>query len=590
MLGNAEAETAKSIQEIDTIYHSFDLMVSRPEILDALVKFEHQTAHFDAFPELHAIINYLKSLFLQKAYYFPRAEQLLGKALVILGDTTEPIFQQWRVRIFISLGYVHTSGCNYIDAETYLNDALNLALSDDTLSDYLQEIYSLLSNVNLLLRRNREAKQFALESKDIAYKKHLSNPSDTESSEAYAHAIINSCRMSRLIGFIDQSLKSNLDDANNIFIKTNNTIGHHLVLLEMVELQYAMNKMDYTLDMELDLEHFFIERKMHSEAIQTGLLSAKLLKKMLNFEKAKDKLIEIGALAQKHHLDSGILMADIYFEIGMVHYEINEEDQAMEYFKKTARLGMVLGVKGLIVKAFKAARPIDKVRAERLLSSDLVFEEAWFSRDRVDRSINPFKKARTRIKVNATTMFLDIVDFTAIMMGSDEDLTVQMIDELIDRICLIIYLHNGYIDKFMGDGVMAIFEHGESISPDVAINAIKCGLDILRALEHKNYKLNKAYGVGRNIDVRIGISTGIIYAVLLGNYIKTEFTYLGNSVNLASKLEQRAMKQAILVDKTTYEMVHENIVSEPQSINIQGIGITQAYKIERLKRTHERQR
>jgi len=489
MLDTAELE--KNIQEIEDIYHSFDLMVSEPKILDALSKFEHQTAHFITFPELNAIINYHKNLFLQKAYYFPRAEQLLDEALVVLGDKTEPFFQQWQVRIFVSLGYVHKSACNYTDADTYLNDALSLALSNNNLSGYLPEIYSLLSTVNLFLSRNSEAKQFAVRSKKMAYEKYQSNPTDNKNAASYAYALVNSCRTSRLIGFIDPSLKLNLDEAKDIFIKTSNEKGNHLAMLELVELQCAINIVDDTLDMALELEHFFIKQGMHRKAIQAGLVSAKILQKMFSFEHARDKLMKINATAKKHHIDSDILMTDIYYEIGMAYYEMNEEDQAMAYFRKTACLGMVLGIKSIIVKSFKAALPIDKFKARELLISDLVYDEALFSRNRVDRSINPFRKSKTRAKVTATTMFVDIVDFTAIMMGSDEDLTVKMVDEFIDRICLIIYLHNGYIDKFLGDGVMAIFEHGKSTSPDVALNAIQCGLDILRALKHKNYKLKK---------------------------------------------------------------------------------------------------
>lgn len=581
-------EMKNNIQEIENLYDSFDLMVPQPKILDALLKFEHQTAHFINSSELNAIINYCKNLFLQKTYHFPRAEQLLDEALVVLGDKTEPHFQQWRIRIFISLGRVHKSGCNYIDGDAYLSDALNLALSNDNLSDYLPEIYSLLSTVNLFLRRNSEAKQFAIRSKKVAYEKYRSSPSDNERASSYAHTLVSSCRMSRLIGVIDPSLKVNLEEANDIFSKTGNEEGRHIALLELVELQCAMNVVEDTLDMAIDLEYFFTERGMHREAIQAGLVSAKILQKMFSFEHSVEKLVKISASALKHHIDSDILMADIYYEIGMAHYEMNEEDEALAYFRKAARLGMVLGIKSVIVRSFKASRSINKFKAGELLTSDLVYDDALFARDRVDRSINPFKESRSRVKVTATTMFVDIVDFTAIMMKSDEDLTVKMVDELIDRICLIIYLHNGYIDKFLGDGVMAIFEHGESPSPKVALNTIKCGLDILRALKHKNRKLKKIYGVDRNIDVRIGISTGSIYAILLGNYIKTEFTYLGNSVNLASKLEQQAASRMILADKKTHEMVHEKVMSTPESIKIHGIGMTEAYKIDRLKRTHER--
>jgi class 3 adenylate cyclase len=122
----------------------------------------------------------------------------------------------------------------------------------------------------------------------------------------------------------------------------------------------------------------------------------------------------------------------------------------------------------------------------------------------------------------------------------------------------------------------------------VALNTVKCGLDILRALKHKNYKLKKHFDAKQNIDVRIGISTGEIYAMLLGNYIKTEFTYLGNAVNLASKLEKQAASRMVLIDEKTRELTEDGILSEPSSVTIPGMGHTTAHRVVRLKRKSER--
>ncbi|MEE8414731.1 MAG: adenylate/guanylate cyclase domain-containing protein, partial [Desulfobacterales bacterium] len=231
---------------------------------------------------------------------------------------------------------------------------------------------------------------------------------------------------------------------------------------------------------------------------------------------------------------------------------------------------------------------IDQYKANDLLGSDLVYGDATFVRNRVERKISPFKESRTKVKLFASTMFVDIVNFSSMMLKSDENLTVKMVDELIDRMYLIIYQHGGYIDKFLGDGFMAIFEHGKTIQQKTAFNTIKSAVDILRALKHKNYKLKKNYGVHENINVRIGISTGEIYALLLGNYIKTEFTYLGNSVNLASKLESQAASHYMLIDEDTNLLLKNLIRSTPEQVDIPGLGKTNAYRVIQLARTAER--
>ena len=578
----------RGIKSIEESFRSFSFMDSRDKILESLSGFEHLTDHLQQIPELDAIIKWHKNLFLQKVFYFPRAEQLLDEALCILENNEESLLQPWKLRVLISLGYVHRARCNYIDADTFLNDALKMAQSDPSLFRFLGEIYSLLSSTNFFLHYNSRAKRYATLEKEIAGKRYHDDPSDQPRVASYAFSLVNFSRIHRLIGLIQPEYASDLEEAIGIFRQINHEKGLNLAILELAEHHCATNLIDNTLDIALSLEQTFIKEGMYPEAIQAGLVAVKVFHKTYNFEQAKKKGVEIIGFAGMHRLESELVMADVNHELGVIHYAVNEERKAIGFFRESARLGMVMGIKSIIVRAFNDARVIDKHQAAELLTSDLVYEEARFVRNRVERTINPFKESRSKIKIAASTMFLDIVDFSAIMMRSDEDLTVKMVDELIDRICLIIYFHNGYIDKFLGDGVMAIFEHGDSPKPDMALNIVKCGLDILRALKHKNYKLKKVFGVDHNIDVRIGISTGDIYAILLGNYIKTEFTYLGNSVNLASKLEKQAASRMILVDDKTFELVGNRVISVPQPVQIPGIGKTMAHKIIRLTRKTER--
>jgi class 3 adenylate cyclase len=322
--------------------------------------------------------------------------------------------------------------------------------------------------------------------------------------------------------------------------------------------------------------------------MQAGLLAARVFRRFLDYEEAETKLYDLIMLAKKHRLESDPLMADVFYELGSIYYATNEESKAYDNFRESAKLGMVCGIKDIIIRAFTAARSIDKYKANELLTSNLVYDDAVFIKSRLGRKMSPFKASRAKTKLYASTLFVDIVDFSRMMRNSDESLTVKMIDELIDRMYLIIYQCDGYIDKFLGDGFMAIFEHGHALSPKNAFCAIKSGVDIHRALKHKNRKLKRAYGVDKNIQVRIGISTGEIYAIILGNYIKTEFTYLGNSVNLASKLESQAGNESILIDEETYRLVNHQIISEPEKIVIPGLGETTAHRVLRLARMQDR--
>ncbi|MBW1960592.1 MAG: hypothetical protein JRJ04_03970 [Deltaproteobacteria bacterium] len=582
------SQTERNINEIRDIFHSFDLADTKEHILDFLVRFEHKTAPFMKSPPLAAIIKWHKSLFLQKISLFPRAEQLLDEAIDVLGGLTEQVFKRWKIKVYISLGYVHKAQWNYSDAESYLKEALALASSETAFTKYLGEIYSLLGRVNRALGNHHKAKQYTALEKEVCYQNHIANPSDKSLSSIYAYALVNYSRTNRLVGLVDHQILEHLNEAIRIFSHCNNEKGQLLSRLEKAEFQFLINRVDSSLETALNLEQVFQQKKMLKESIQIGLLCAKIYRKILDFEEAERKLNGLIRLAKQYQLENNQLMADAQYELGAVYYDINEETKAYAHFRESAKIGMVLGIKDIIIRAFDAARLIDKYKARDLLTSDLVYEDAAFVKNRFGRRISPFRASRVKSKLFASTLFVDIVDFSRMMRRSDESLTLGMIDELIDRMYLIIYQYDGYIDKFLGDGFMAIFEHGHTLSSDKTFRAVKSGMDIHRALKHKNRKLKKAYGVDRNIRVRIGLSTGEIYAMLLGNYIKTEFTYLGNSVNLASKLESHASDECMLIDGETYRLVKNRIISKPEKITISGLGETTAHKVLRLARMQER--
>jgi len=576
------------IKKIENIFHSFDRNGSKKQTLEALACFEQRTSNYLENRCLSAIIKWYKNLFLQELKHFPRAEELLDDALSVLEEKTEPLLLRWKLKAYLSLSYVHQAQWNYIDAEFYLKEAAELALSDPSLSKFLGEIYSLLAMVNLNLNRHSQARKYVTLEKDISYEKYRENRSDDSSAIIYAYSLVNYSRVKRIFNLIDHDINQSLEEAISIFNKLNYEKGLLKARLEQAEFQYVMNLMEKSLETASDLERNFEEKGMYIEFIQAGLLVVKIFKTMLEYEQAEEKLNHLLVLAREQGLDQEQIMADVFFEMGSFYYDTDREADAFEYFRQSAKAGMVAGNKGVIIRTYNAARLINKYKAKELLTSDLVYQDAMFVKDRIGQSINPFTKTKTKIKLFATTLFVDIVGFSSLMKRSDEKSTVTMIDELIDRMCLVVYRHNGYIDKFLGDGFMAIFEHGPAMVQEAALNAVKAGGDIHRAINHKNRRLKKAYGMDTNINVRMGVSTGEIYAIFLGNYIKREFTYLGNSVNLASKLESMATSQLMLIDVETYNLVKHGIIAKQKRIFIAGLGETDVYQVSRLAGTEDR--
>jgi class 3 adenylate cyclase len=327
---------------------------------------------------------------------------------------------------------------------------------------------------------------------------------------------------------------------------------------------------------------------MDLKTLEAGLLIAQIYQSMYDYEGAEKKLDELLALATELNIHKESIIADIYYQKGEIYANYNMDREAFEYFRESAKIGMAMGLKHHIIRAFNRARRINPYPAKEFVSADLVYQDALFVRDRVKQNITPFSHTKTKVKLFASTLFLDIVGFSSLMRDSREDTTVAMTDELVDRLCLIIYQNGGYIDKFLGDGFMAIFEHGDQLDARAALRSVRAGIDIQRALRHKNRKLKQAFGVHKRIKIRMGLSSGEIYAIVLGNFIKREYTYLGNSVNLASKLESMAAQQLMLIDAQTFELIKDSIMARRQEVHIPDMGTVNAYEVLRLSRSSER--
>ena len=148
----------------------------------------------------------------------------------------------------------------------------------------------------------------------------------------------------------------------------------------------------------------------------------------------------------------------------------------------------------------------------------------------------------------ATVMFADISGFTAMSEKMDPE---QVTCTMNDCFCMMgdcIETHGGTIDKFIGDCVMVLFGVPKALedAPQKAVNA---------AIEIRNrlYKFNKDKKLSIPLNIHIGINTGPVVSGMVGSETKQDFTVMGDTVNLASRLEDASQVGQILVGPATYK-------------------------------------
>ena len=179
-----------------------------------------------------------------------------------------------------------------------------------------------------------------------------------------------------------------------------------------------------------------------------------------------------------------------------------------------------------------------------------------------------------------TVLFSDIVSFTKISEGLDPAAVGHFIREYLTAMTEIIFAHGGTIDKYIGDAVMALFG-APMPSDDSPSSAIRAALDMRdRVREFKP--------PGDRVDqlrVRFGINTGLVVVGNFGSARRTEYTAIGDAVNVASRLQTFARPNEICIDEETYAKTNGAfIVEEIGTVDVKNRAQSVAvYKVLRAK-------
>ncbi len=143
-----------------------------------------------------------------------------------------------------------------------------------------------------------------------------------------------------------------------------------------------------------------------------------------------------------------------------------------------------------------------------------------------------------------TVLFADVVGFTPMTVQLSPETVVTILNELFTILTQIIFRHDGTVDKFVGDCVMALWG-APTEQEDHVTRALDAAEEMLSWLETGNERWQAQYGV--TIQLAIGIHTGEAIVGNIGSEKRMEYTAIGDVVNVAARLEAIARPQQILV-------------------------------------------
>ncbi len=160
-----------------------------------------------------------------------------------------------------------------------------------------------------------------------------------------------------------------------------------------------------------------------------------------------------------------------------------------------------------------------------------------------------------------TILFADIRGFTRISEHAPPEKIVSLLNRYFSAMTDIIFAHGGTLDKYLGDGLMALFG-APTTTPEDASNALNAAVAMQRRVFGINQELREE-GLPE-IGVGMGLHTGEVIVGYIGSERRSEYTAIGDTVNTSSRLESNARGGEILLSDATAKAAHSRYKLQPR--------------------------
>ncbi len=263
---------------------------------------------------------------------------------------------------------------------------------------------------------------------------------------------------------------------------------------------------------------------------------------------------------------------------GLLYIDTTEFDQFFKE-KDLEILSIIANFTGLSIEGINSIRKLER---EKKLRSRL---ERYHSPAVVSRIMESQNSSTMELmaykELEATVFFLDIVGFTTRVENMNAVEVGVFLNNFFTEMTDLIFQHQGTLDKYIGDCIMAAFGVPFEI-PNHAELSIKAALQMREKLKETNSQLAEE----DRIQIRIGINTGKLVAGDFGSPKRFDYTVIGNTVNVASRLESSiAGTNEIVVSEATYKHTQDLFQFEPLGEQkLHGLSVpVKAYKVLKQK-------
>ena len=201
---------------------------------------------------------------------------------------------------------------------------------------------------------------------------------------------------------------------------------------------------------------------------------------------------------------------------------------------------------------------------------DQLFDDDLFKVNKNKDTTVKLKEGERRM---VSILFADIKGFTALSEVLDHEEVRNLVDKLLKIFSRCVEIHGGYVDKYTGDQIMALFgaKKASEVDTQRSINTALLMLEKLKKFNSILRKTERYKDLGIDFSIRIGVNTGMVTTGAVGKEREGDYTVYGDAVNLASRMESNAPLNSIMIPEETMLLVKDDFIfKDNSSINVKG--------------------
>jgi adenylate cyclase len=277
-------------------------------------------------------------------------------------------------------------------------------------------------------------------------------------------------------------------------------------------------------------------------------------------------------------------LLDIYFDSGTIKLRAEVEARSTDSTARTLEIALApletaegLGI-AIVVTDVTKYRRLELAHEAQITKAVRIAEtfSRYLAPHVVDRLMNdPSSVKLGGERQRGTMMFADIAGFTSLAARLPAERVVEILNLYFEEAVRIVFEHDGLLDKFYGDGLMAVFGPPRARESD-ASRAVRAAIALHEAVERLAPRLDHP------LKISVGLATGEVVAGPVGSTQRMDYTVIGDAVNLASGLQGAARPGTIYCDEETFERAGiTGLRAERRTVSIKGrSGFVCAYAIE----------